>query len=117
MSLERAFLSYLLPLLDSAHGVWLKLQFVRAAQFPVQYAYDDHHHQHRHHHSYYNPCVSILCLSWQRRLLLHSWTHDTQKYKHSYNIGINYGTYNIRLYGDFLVNLFVCYGKTGWKKI
>ena len=53
---------YLLTLLNVGHGVRLKVQFVRAAEFPVEDDDDHHHHQHRHDHAHYDPEVAALGL-------------------------------------------------------
>lgn len=60
----------LLSLLDGAHGVWLKLQFLRATQFPVKDDDDEDDHQHWDHNSYDQPNVTGLSLrGWQGQLL------------------------------------------------
>lgn len=52
----------LLSLLDGAHGVWLELQFLRAAQFPVEDDDDDENHHPGDHHPNDQPHITGLCL-------------------------------------------------------
>ncbi len=63
----------LLSLLDGAHGVWLKLQLFRAAQFPVENDNDEDDHKNRNHNSYDQPHVTGLSLRGRQGQLLHRW--------------------------------------------
>ncbi len=63
----------LLSLLDGAHGVWLKLQLFRAAQFPVEDDNNEDDHKNWDHNSYDQPHVTGLSLRRRQGQLLHRW--------------------------------------------